>query len=88
VPFGECTPAMLDRARAHLHQIDLVGLTERFAASLLLFGRALEWRHLGFRPLNRSLNRSHPDRLDASARDALIALNRFDLELYAEARPV
>lgn len=86
VPFGGCTQAMLDRALANLRRIAVVGLTERFSASVLLFGRRLGWRHLGFRPLNRSINRPVLERIGAGAHEALLALNRYDVELYAGAR--
>ena len=85
VPFGACTPAMLQQAKRNLATMDVVGLTERFDATLLLLGQRFGWTQLGYRRANR--NRVRPPRvaLSPAERLALLALNELDVQLYAYA---
>lgn len=85
VPFGECSEAMLEQAKANLDQMRVVGLTERFDASLMLLGHTFGWHHLGYRRANTTQGRPPKSALDDATREALIARNTYDLALYAYA---
>jgi hypothetical protein len=86
VPFGGCTPDMLERAKANLRRMAVVGLTERFDESLLLLGQRFGWRHLGYRRQNETQGRERGKPMDEETREALAALNVYDLTLYAYAQ--
>ncbi len=58
-PFGGCTQAMLDRAKANLADaFSVVGLTERFDESLVLMERAFGWTKLRYVTVNVDPGRS------------------------------
>lgn len=58
-PFGGCTPAMLERAKANLVEaFAVVGLTERFDESLVLMRRAFAWTRLRYVSVNIDPGRS------------------------------
>ncbi len=81
-PFGECSPEMLERARANLDRwFSVVGLTERFDESLLLLGRAFGWAHLAYTPANFSAAAAQAP-VSAATRERIENLNRLDNELY------
>ncbi len=86
VPFGACTTEMLERAKANLRRMAVVGLTERFDESLLLLGQRFGWRHLGYRRQNETQGRQRGKPMDEGTREALFRLNVYDLELYAYAQ--
>ena len=83
-PFGGCTSAMLERAKSNLdHAFEVVGLTERFDASLVLMQRAFGWDRIRYVSVNIDPNRG---RDDASSDEELALLrehNALDLNLYA-----
>jgi hypothetical protein len=72
---------LLDAALGELRSLAFVGLTERFAESLLLAGECLDLRALAYRA-----KRVHGLRAEPTAVEALRAHNELDLELYREAR--
>ena len=83
-PFGGCTRAMLDRAKANLvESFAVVGLTERFDESLVLMERAFGWTKLRYVTVNVDPGRSR--RAPLSEEDLALARtqNALDLELYA-----
>ncbi len=86
VPFGHCDRDMLETAKRNLASFAVVGLTERFNATLLLLGQRFGWSRLGYRTVNQTRNRPPVDALSAATRSALEDLNELDQELYAFAR--
>jgi sulfotransferase famil protein len=89
VPFGECTPAMLEAAKQNIKtNIALTGLTEKFDATLLLLGKMFGWRNLYYAPQNIAPNESALDRLPPTTLQALRQVNALDIELYRYAREV
>ena len=82
-PFGACSPAMLETARANLDgAFAVVGLTERFEESLALMQRAFEWRTVRYATTNVDPNRARREPL-TDAEDALLReRNALDLALY------
>jgi len=88
LPFGECTPDMLEGAKTHIeNHFPVVGLTERLDESLLLMQHHLGWN----RPpcyLTQNTNAERPE----SSRDSktvppeVLELNGLDIQLYQWAR--
>ena len=76
---------MLDAARHHLHELDAVGLTERFQESMALLRHVFGWTLLAI-PSRRVRTHRRPaaDTLSPGALEGLRRLNALDLELYAE----
>jgi len=85
IPFGECGPDLLERAKQNLEAIEVVGLREAFIPSLLLAGQRFGWRRLGFQPANRNPDRP-TEPVDADTLEQLRQWNKLDLELYAFAK--
>ena len=46
VPYGQCTPDMLKKAKENIKKYFLIGLTERFEESLIYFKQVLGWQTL------------------------------------------
>lgn len=83
VPFGECTPALLEQAKTNLRrQMGVVGLTEEFDASLLLIQRLCGWSAPYY--LSHNVTPHRPRRADLSP-DTLRAIEEqtvLDRQLY------
>jgi hypothetical protein len=77
-------PDLLARAKRNLESHAVVGLTERFDETLLLLGAAFGWprRKLFYRRANVRSTERRSASLTQSERDALLASNELDLELY------
>lgn len=86
IPFGQCDRAMLETAKRNLESVAVVGLTDRFRATLLLLGQRFGWPHLGYRKANETQERPAAETLDGATRSALENLNVLDQELYAFAQ--
>jgi hypothetical protein len=82
VPPGECTEEHLQKAKANLSRIKVVGLTEQFDTSLLLLGRAFGWKHLYYSRQNVTADRPSQRNLSPETMAAVQAANRLDIELY------
>lgn len=79
-----CTRAMLDEAKQNLAQGCLTfGLAERFADSLELFSRVLDWPRLPAVRFNMTRGRVSRDQTSAPDLELIDETNRFDTELYA-----
>lgn len=82
-PFGGCSDAMLEQAKANIEaQFTVVGLTERFDETLLMLRRAFAWRNVYYARANVTPAHRRPT-LPVEAREAIERQNRFDMELYA-----
>ncbi len=84
LPFGTCTPDLLDQAIANLEEhFCVVGLQERFDETLLLLRRAMRWRQL---PLYQRRNvgklRSHRDSFSPEVLGVVETHNALDQQLY------
>jgi hypothetical protein len=77
-------PDLLARAKRSLESHAVVGLTERFDETLLLLGAAFGWprRKMFYIPANIGSSGRGSAKLTPGERDALLASNRLDLELY------
>jgi Galactose-3-O-sulfotransferase len=84
-PFGQCTTAMLERAKHNLSEhFSVVGLTERFDETIVLFSRVLGWELEHYNP-SRQVNphRLSSSDLSAGVIDAVGERNSLDVELHA-----
>jgi hypothetical protein len=88
-PYGECSKALLERAIANLDAyFCVVGLTECFDQSLLLFSKFLGWESPNFyTKTNETKHKlvSEPE-LTPYDREALQHFNQWDDKLYAYAQ--
>jgi hypothetical protein len=87
-PFGEVTEEMLERAKRNLREeLVFFGLTERFDESLVLAKQRLGFRGILYRSSSR-VNDARPRGREVPAELARAAerCNRYDIELYREAR--
>ena len=83
-PTQQQPRAILERARANLvEHFVLLGLTERFAETLLMAKVALGWRDVSYAPENATQRRPGSDRTDADA-EAAIRCNALDIALYED----
>jgi hypothetical protein len=87
IPYGGCTPEMLEGAKRNLERrFAVVGLTERFDETLMLLKERFGWSNLFY--VRRNLTRSRPQReeLSADVLDLIREYNQLDIELYAFAK--
>lgn len=82
-PFGGCTEAMLDRAKANLEGFAVAGLTERFDASIVAMIRAFGWDRVRYVTTNVDPTRSSRAPLTDAELELVRARNDLDLRLYA-----
>lgn len=73
---------MLETAKRNLETFAVVGLTERFDASLMLLGQRFGWTRLGYRKANQTRKRPPTSSIDPETRTALENLSTLDRELY------
>jgi Galactose-3-O-sulfotransferase len=84
--FGDCRRSLLDKAKENLRDhFSVIGLTERFNESLLLFARVLGWNLGDIYYLPRLVNPRKPprDALSSRALELIHERNELDIELYA-----
>jgi Galactose-3-O-sulfotransferase len=84
--FGDCTRSLLDKAKENLHDhFSVIGLTERFNESLVLFARVLGWNLGDVYYLPRLVNPRKPPRDALSSRvlELIYERNELDIKLYA-----
>jgi hypothetical protein len=86
VPFGKCTPEILEKAKKNLRDyFSIVGLRERFDETVVLLKKTFGWMNAFYvkdRPKKRLLK-------EAISRETLSVIekyNQLDLELYAFAK--
>ncbi len=83
LPFGECTPELLEQAKRNIREhFALVLLTERFDESVLLLRRMFGWKTPCYVRENVSTKRLRPEDRSASAIELIERHNRLDAELY------
>ncbi|MEY2447105.1 MAG: hypothetical protein QOH79_581 [Acidimicrobiaceae bacterium] len=73
---------ILARAQETLETFEVVGLSERFDASLLLMARRLGWIRPWYRDHNRNPSRARVEELPRELVGLLTSLNNLDMELY------
>lgn len=81
---GQCTRAMLDRAKDNLRRhFQVVGVTERFDETLMLLKHEFGWtKSLRYYPGNQTRKRLATSSLGADSMDTIRARNEMDLELH------
>ena len=80
VPYGENPPELLELAKRNVEEhFRVVGLTERFDESLVLFGLAFGWSRLSYVRANVASKRVVPSPAWLAE---IERLNALDLELY------
>jgi hypothetical protein len=85
--FGECDRAMLEQAKRNLRtHFSVVGLTEKFDASLVLLKRTFGWGNTLYQKHNVTHERPQRKKLPAETIEALRKTNLLDLELYDYAK--
>jgi hypothetical protein len=86
LPFGSCDSATLEMALENLNRhFSVVGLTERFDESLLLFKRAFGWRNVFYVRQNVGRMRPGIEQVSKEALHAITKHNALDRELYRSA---
>jgi hypothetical protein len=84
VPVGGVTAAMLETAKRNLRRhFAVVGLTERFDESLLLYGATFGWRWLYYTRQNVTKKRVLEAETAPETLSVVREANRWDMELYA-----
>jgi len=82
-PYMRLSEDALERAKHRLRdEFACAGLVERFDESLLLMKRRLGWRHVYYRKLNVSRDRSEPRNLPRHTLQRILACHRRDVELH------
>jgi hypothetical protein len=83
VPNGQCTAAMLERAKQRLaKEFLLFGLSERFDESMVLLRRRLGWRSCAYGRTNVTRRRRRVDELPVETLDLIRERNALDIDLY------
>jgi hypothetical protein len=87
IEFGQCSPALLDQAKANADRYFLaVGVAERFDETLMVMKRTLQWQRF---PLytRQNVSRHKPYAADVSSKTRCLIekYNELDCELYAYA---
>jgi hypothetical protein len=83
VPYGQCTPAMLETAKHNLQErFSVMGLSEQFDATLLLLQRAFQWRDVFYVRQNVNTDRPMLTHIPPATLDLIKEHNRLDIELY------
>jgi hypothetical protein len=85
VPFGACTPEMLDRACARLDEMFFVGIVEDFDASVCRFADRLGMRSMVYATSQQATNRLQRDDIEPATLAALRAMNELDQRAYDHA---
>lgn len=83
-PFGQCTQNHLDMAKQNLREhFAMVGLAERFDASILLMKQKFGWeKQFGYYPRNVTHGRPIAESLPQNVITRIKELNQLDEELY------
>ena len=83
-PFGECTRELLDVTKRNIEeQFAVVGLTERFEESVALASHVLGWSsELVYWQRLVNNKRAPASAISPAAREAILARNELDRELY------
>jgi hypothetical protein len=86
--FGACTVDMLRTAKDNMtRSFSVVGITERFDESLLLFKRTLGWtRSIRYWPGQVNDTRPRKESISQATKDLIAKYNQLDIELYDYAR--
>ena len=79
---GTCNVEDLEKAKANLKQVKVIGLTEQFDASLLMLGKAFGWNNLFYTKKNVTAGRPTIETLSPENLEAVQAANQLDMELY------
>lgn len=87
VPHGQCTTDMLELAKRRVdEEFLLVGLVERFEASMLLLKHRLGWRTCFYCRSNITRERPQPSEIDTDTIAMIEDINTLDMALYAHAK--
>jgi hypothetical protein len=87
IPYGSVPRTLLDAAKRNLRDhFAVVGLTERFDASMLLLARVLGWTTTDYVTLNVTPSRPSRSSIPADLRRLAERYNALDAELYVYAR--
>jgi hypothetical protein len=87
VPYGQCTPDLLDLAKHNLqNHFAVVGLSEQFDATLLLLKRAFHWRNIFYVRQNVTPERLTLAAIPADTLELIRNDNLLDIELYRYAK--
>jgi hypothetical protein len=83
VPFGQCTPEMLETAKRNVaDHFAVVGLLERFDETVILMRRTMGWRWPYYVPRNVTAVRPGRDQIEPGTVGAIQACNPLDMALY------
>jgi hypothetical protein len=85
LPFGRVSESSLETSICNLERIEVVGLTERFDASLEILRHRFGWTDLAYRRLNVTDARPALEEIDGPTLDLIREVNRFDVALYRHA---
>ena len=83
LPIGECTEATLELAKTNIEQhFAVVGLTERFDESLVLFHKLFGWKLPHYGVKNQKYKKFSKDHIPVETIKAIEQRNALDMELY------
>ena len=86
MPYGQCAVDMLVEAEANIStHFSVVGFTERFDETLILFKRSFGWRVDGYSRRNVGKNRPATEQVPIDTLRLLEDLNQLDIQLYENA---
>jgi hypothetical protein len=87
VPYGKCFRQMLEQAKQNVDKyFSLVGLTERFDETVLLFKRRFGWRFPVYMKENRTRRPTAAESISKNALKLIEKHTEFDLALYDYAK--
>jgi hypothetical protein len=88
VSVGCITNEHLKTAISNLNKMEVVGLTEKFNATLILLQQAFNWQHIYYTKSNVGTNRQTITELDQVTLETVTKYNQQDLHLYLEAQEI
>lgn len=87
--YGPCDKEMLERAKKNLRErFKVVGLSERFDESLMLFKKTLGWSSIYYVKANVGWNRTRKEQISKDTLRCIEKYNELDFELYMYAREI
>ncbi len=87
IPFGECSPDVLESAKRNLEEhFAVIGLADKFDETLILLKRAFNWRTPFYIKANITKNRPLKEDISQETLDIIKNYNELDIELFNYAK--
>lgn len=83
IPYGQCTPELLEMAKRNLeNHFSVVGTADQFNKTPILFELVLGWKNLFCTRANVNAHRPETQRISSQTRANIEKDNQFDIQLY------